>query len=380
MGKVKNKPKQTFNYSPGKGLTVRLRGKKISGGKISLYLEYYRGYSKDESGKIKPIRKKEVLKLYLKEHPGTPDERKKNNENLLLAQGIRSTRETDINHSKEGFISPNKKKINFYDYCQTYIEQYDKKDIRMIKGAVKLFFDHVGEKFILPIQVDEKLIEGFKGLLEKKYKGETPRSYFARFKKILTAATKDKIFTASPANGIVCKSPDGIPKEILMPDEIVSLSNAYCGNEEVKRAFLLSLNTGLRFVDVEDLKYCHIKNGQINKKQSKTGREVIIDLNANALNLIGKHGKPDEKVFTLPSFTACLSDIKNWAKRAEITKNITWHSARHSFGTILMMNNTDIVTVKNLLGHSKLEHTQKYTHLVDDLRKKAVNQLPDISI
>ena len=133
-------------------------------------------------------------------------------------------------------------------------------------------------------------------------------------------------------------------------------------------------------MDVESLTFGDIKNGRIEKRQSKTGRKVIIDLNQNALTLIGEETDQSKSVFKLQSFTSCLSTLKNWASEAGINKNITWHSARHSFGTILLMHNTDINTVKNLLGHSKLEHTQKYTHVVDQLKKQAVNNLPEISI
>jgi len=142
----------------------------------------------------------------------------------------------------------------------------------------------------------------------------------------------------------------------------------------------LSLNTGLRFVDIVDLKYKHVTNGLIKKQQQKTGREVTIDLNPSALKLIGELGPPEECVFNLPSFTGCLKVIKNWAKKSGINKNITWHSARHSFATILLMNKTDIKTVGNLLGHSKIEHTQKYTHIVDRLKAQAVNTLPELNI
>jgi len=43
------------------------------------------------------------------------------------------------------------------------------------------------------------------------------------------------------------------------------------------------------------------------------------------------------------------------------------------------MNKTDIKTVGSLLGHSKLEHTQKYTHVINELKAQAVNVLPLIT-
>ncbi|NQU87449.1 MAG: site-specific integrase [Mariniphaga sp.] len=375
-----NKPKYIINYSPGPGINVRLRGKRLANGNISLYLDYYTGYIKTESGNIKTQRKTEYLKIYLFDKPQTPEERQKNKENLDLALNIRNKRESDLLHNPEGFISPQKKKINFFDYCQNYISTYRKGDIRMVTGAVRLFKEFTKESYLKPNQVDNKLITGFRDFLIEKYNGETPNSYLARLKKILKAAVQDGLYTNSPANGISCPVPDGISKAILMPDEIVKLSQTECGNDEVKRAFLFCLNTGLRFVDVVDLKYKHLQNNMLSKQQLKTGKKVNIDLNNNATKLLGDYNKPDESVFTLPSFSSCVRTLKNWAKKAGIEKNLTWHSARHSVGTILIMNGADIITVKGILGQTKVEHTQKYTHIVDELKKKAVDSLPEIEL
>lgn len=371
---------QSYNYTSGKSLRVRLRGKKLSNNTISLFLDYYQGYNKSDGNKLKTQRKVEYLKLYLINIPKTPEDRIKNDENLKLAQMIRNNRESDLNHNAEGLIAPFRKKANLFDYCTAYIDRYQKKDIRMVKLAVTTFQSYTNEKHLTPVQIDKPLITGYRDYLLNKYNGETPNSIFARYKKILNAATDEGYFAKSPAEKVTCSVPDGIPKEILSADEIVKLAKTDCSNPEIKRAFLLCLNTGLRFVDVNDLKYRHITNGQIKKPQLKTGREVVIDLNKNAINLIGTPGNPDDIVFKLPSLTGCLKTLKKWAKKAEINKNITWHSARHSFATILLMNNTDIKTVGNLLGHSKLEHTQKYTHVVDKLKAIAVETLPDLNI
>jgi integrase/recombinase XerD len=380
MSDKKGSKVQSFNYTPGKSLRVRLRGKRLANNTISLYLDYYQGYNKSDGDKLKTHRKLEYLKLHLINNPKTPEDRIKNDENLNLAQIIRNNRESDLNHNAEGLIAPFRKKANFFDYCTAYSDRYQKKDIRMVKLAVSTFQSYTKEKHLTPVQIDKTLIIGYRDYLLNKYNGETPNSIFARFKKILNAATDEGYFTKSPAEKITCTVPDGIPKEILSEYEIIKLAATDCSNKEIKRAFLLCLNTGLRFVDVNDLKFRHITNGQIKKPQLKTGREVVIDLNKNAINLIGTPGTPDDIVFKLPSLTGCLKTLKKWAKKAEINKNITWHSARHSFATILLMNNTDIKTVGNLLGHSKLEHTQKYTHVVDKLKAIAVEKMPDLNI
>jgi len=379
MRKKNNQKTKIINYSPGRGLNVRLRGKRLSNYIISLYLDYYQGYIKDND-KIKTKRKVEYLKIYLTDNPGTPEERLKNDEALRLAQMIRNNRESDLQHNSEGLIAPFRKKTNFIDYCEAYQNSYQKKDIRMIKAAISEFKSFTNQNYLTPALIDEAKVKGYRDYLINKFHGETPNSVFARFKKILNAATEEGLFIKNPAQKITCKIPEGIPKEILTPDEIIKLSKTECGNTQIKRAFLLSLNTGLRFVDITDLKYKHITNGLIKKPQQKTGREVSIDLNNTAINLIGKMGQPDEFIFNLPSFNGCIKTLRNWAKKAGINKKITWHSARHSFATILLMNKTDIKTVGSLLGHSKIEHTQKYTHIVNELKAQAVKSLPDITI
>lgn len=48
---------------------------------------------------------------------------------------------------------------------------------------------------------------------------------------------------------------------------------------------------------------------------------------------------------------------------AGITKSVTVHSLRHSFATHLIEDGLNIITVKDLLGHSKIETTMVYLHI-----------------
>lgn len=62
--------------------------------------------------------------------------------------------------------------------------------------------------------------------------------------------------------------------------------------------------------------------------------------------------------------------VKNCAVKAGLGKNIHPHTLRHSFATDLLRNNTNIVYVKEFLGHSSVEVTMAYTHVVnEDLHK-----------
>ena len=62
--------------------------------------------------------------------------------------------------------------------------------------------------------------------------------------------------------------------------------------------------------------------------------------------------------------------VKNAAIKAGLEKNIHPHTLRHSFATDLLRNNTNIVYVKELLGHTSIQVTMTYTHVVnEDLRE-----------
>ena len=66
--------------------------------------------------------------------------------------------------------------------------------------------------------------------------------------------------------------------------------------------------------------------------------------------------------------------------RAGISKNITFHCARHTFAVLQLALGTEIFTLSKLLGHSELKTTQIYAKIIDEKKREAVNKIPDINI
>ena len=59
---------------------------------------------------------------------------------------------------------------------------------------------------------------------------------------------------------------------------------------------------------------------------------------------------------------------------------ITFHCGRHSFAVNILNNGANIKTVASLLGHSSIQHTEKYTRAVDSLKQAAINSLPELKM
>ena len=382
----------------------KLKEKTLSDGQISLYLEYYLGYSKqydEEKDKeaVKIIRKKEFLNLYIWQAPRTPLERQQNKETLELAKKIRFEREQEMKAGKLGYRLEKKDNVNFLDYFLNYIDNYQKKDVRVIMMALAKFKAFLAKKhpvyanFIKPNNLNRDLMLEFVEYLQSICVGEGAHTIFQRFKKVVKYAEEHDVLHKNPCNGITCKIDDQvIKKDILSLEEIENLLNTrYQGeNPEIRKAFIFCLYTGIRFCDVVELKFSNVdySNRLLSFEQNKTSghskaSNVVIPLNDGLISLIGHPSSPDnmdEVIFKLPSHTMCLKALRHWTARAGITKHITWHCARHSFAVNILNNGANIKTVASLLGHSGLKHTEKYTRAVDKLKEDAINSLPELKI
>lgn len=397
----------------------KLEQNKLSDGRVSLYLEYYLGREEKpvldengnqvyyESGKmqgkpkfsVKHNRRKENLSLYLIDKPRTPAERQQNKETLELAMRIRAEREQEFKESMLGYRLKKDRSVNFLDYFQASINNYQKKDERMVRIALNRFKDFLQEQYpmyetkIKPEHITKDMMTQFVAYLQSRSVGEGAKSIYQRFKKVIRYAIEQDVMLKDPCAGVQCKVDDQIlRKDVLSIDEIQQLINCHYDNENpnVRRAFIFCLYSGLRFCDVKDLTYRNVdySNRLLKFEQNKTkghsaNSGVVIPLNDGLLSLIGEpptNGDKDCSIFDLPSYESCSKSVKRWVKRAGIDKHISWHCARHSFAVNILNNGANIKTVASLLGHSGLRHTEKYTRAVDKLKEEAINSLPELKI
>jgi site-specific recombinase XerD len=382
----------------------KLGAKILSDGRESLFLDFYFGYQMVYNERLdkmvaKKDRKREFLSLYLWQAPRTPIERQQNKDVLELAKRIRFERGQELLEDVEGYRLKRSTDINFLDYFQSYIEKYTKKDKRMIEIAYNRFVDFLNEtpeynkysKRIKPNQLSRDMMVVFTEYLQSRSRGEGAKSIYQRFKKVIKYAVEHDVMYKNPCDKVSIKVDEQqLRKEVLSLEEIQQLI-AYRDkkqNQEIRRAFIFCLYTGLRFCDVRDLTFANVdySNRLLKFEQNKTkghsaNSGVVIPLNDGLINLIGQPinlENRSEIVFKLPSYEMCLKSLDRWVKSAGITKHISWHCARHSFAVNILNNGANIKTLASLLGHSGLKHTEKYTRAVDGLKQDAINSLPQL--
>ena len=158
---------------------------------------------------------------------------------------------------------------------------------------------------------------------------------------------------------------------------------AECKYPALRNAFLFSCLTGLRKSDIEKMKWSEVRQqGEFTRivfKQKKTGGQEYIDINPQAVVFMGERRKPEDHVFPNFAYSSFyLMELKRWAMRAGITKDITFHSGRHTFAVLMLDLGADIYTVQKLLGHKEIHTTQIYAKIMDKKKQEAVCMIPDI--
>ena len=60
-------------------------------------------------------------------------------------------------------------------------------------------------------------------------------------------------------------------------------------------------------------------------------------------------------------------------------KDVTFHTLRHTFASHLVMSGADLVTVKELMGHSDIKMTMRYAHLSKEFAKEEIKLLDGLT-
>ncbi|MGM9478006.1 site-specific integrase [Pedobacter sp. GSP4] len=144
----------------------------------------------------------------------------------------------------------------------------------------------------------------------------------------------------------------------------------------VRDIFLFSCYTGLAYADVKLLKRGHIAEGidgeqWISISRQKTGTPTRLPVLPQAMEIIQRYTghercRADNAVLPVFSNQKMNAYLKEIAADCGINKQLTFHTARHTFATtVTLTNGVPLETVSKMLGHTSIRHTQHYAKVID---------------
>jgi integrase len=264
----------------------------------------------------------------------------------------------------------------FLDYSEANKKSFKRDRCIVHKHLLPAF----GKRFLNEITSWD--VERYKAARKTGPKPATVNRELACLKTIFNKAIHWDMTDKNPVRGVKLFRENNRRDRYLTTDEIPVLIRESAPH--LRPLVITALNTGMRLGEILALtwKDVNFDRGQITIRDSKNGESRVIEMNS-ALSgtlrtlerrpqypqvFLGRSGRP------VADFRGAFNRA---CKRAHIT-NFRFHDLRHTFASHLVMNGTDLATVKELLGHKTLQMTMRYAHLSQPHKKKAVEDLGDV--
>jgi site-specific recombinase XerD len=274
------------------------------------------------------------------------------------------------------------------------------KTIQHYRSVLALLANSVGPS--LPIQrLDKKDIESF--LRNSNWANATQWNYYGHIRTFCRWALAEGHIETNPVDGIkLPKQQKAVPKYLTAHDLnkiIIEIQKEFEDNDLSKWGRTLWLVavvqfafcTGLRLAEI-----CRMKWEDVNLQDqnftvvnrgiatTKTGVERTVPLVATAWEIIEQRRAADPTsegfVFTTGKGKGPLNGqfvskrFRHFRNKAGLPKGLHFHSLRHSFASFMVKQGTDLYTVKEILGHSSIEVTQKYAHLAPQTMRNQMDK------
>lgn len=385
-GKINNFENRFVDKDKG---PIKIRVRERANGNFVLYLDRYIGDGKHKC---------ESLDLFLVPENGRNDSinKNRNNKTWEQAKAIKAERIIDKQNGDHGFsLSAERQNMDLLKYVERLTSRDDgTKDNRfiMLLGQLKVFTK--GEKTTFA-DVDRDYLLRFIDYLKHEAKGTRVKSkthkplshgsqrvMMTAFCTVFSRALKDNIIELNPFMRLTQDEKiKGSQSHInyLTVQEVQKLIDTPFRYDTLKRAFLFSCSTGLRFSDVSSLRWCDIRDddffGKVMDIQvKKTRRREIFPVPEPALHFLpDRDASPDDAVIFPLKYDASIGVwLQQWADAAGIKKKVRFHVSRHTAATMNLALGADIATVSKLLGHSSIKMTEIYAEVINESKKKAV--------
>ena len=297
---------------------------------------------------------------------------------------------------------------------RTYYRQKKKQKVNRVQRTYQNLYysDKMLTEFVkdrgnedIPITViTEDLFEEYRFYLKKQgLAAATINRYLCWLSRLMYRAVSQRLIRCNPfENAKYEKTEQKI--RFLQKSDVAKLMALKVNDKEAEQArlmFIFACFTGLAVADMECLKYGHIQtaaDGQkyIRKERQKTKVEFVVPLHPIAEAIIehckaeqernggGQSVKGKDKTETTTdnlvfpcdcSRSVMSAKLSIVGKACGIRERLSYHMARHTFGTMSLSAGIPIESIAKMIGHASIASTQIYAQVTDNKISEDMDRL-----
>lgn len=373
-------------------IKVKLREKKISGDRQSLYLDFYPAIPHPETGS--PTRR-EFLGMYIFDKAKTPIDKQHNKETLQIAEQIRQKRENHLNkpeiytgYEKEQLKIRERSEQDFVAYFKSLADKRKASNHGNWVSAYKYLEKYTNGNLKFA-DLNEKFCNEFKEYLLTTKSNKSSKttlaqnsaaSYFNKLKATLKQAYKDGYLSSDLNSKIKCIEAQEPIKQTLTIEELNILAKTPCKYSLLKEYVLFSALTGMAFKEMQNLHWGQVERSEtfgirVKMIRQKTGKPYLINISEQAYLLMGERKEQDDKVFEGINNRDRYYFFPLWLAEAGIKKAMTFHDLRHTYGCLQIDAGTDVYTLQGNMGHSTPRQSMMYGKISDQRKRAAADKI-----
>jgi len=277
----------------------------------------------------------------------------------------------------------------FHEFC----EDYQKKTARQIEISTHNMHDSVLAKLkafspdLYFDDIDKMFLENYKVHLKKDLLNNDNTTYknMAVIRKFVLAAIKAGYMEENPFEDFKVKQ--STPHFVYLTEEdLQALYLYYLKDDYIEKyrktfqCFLFMCFGSQHIGDAKAMKLEQFSKMSFTyyrmKTRGKKPEPVVVPISSPLRKIISDIVGDRKKGFIfseLPADQTMNEYLKKIAAGAGITKLISHKSGRHTFATIYMANNPNPFTLKDIMGHSKIEQTMLYAHVLEQTKQRGID-------
>jgi len=271
-------------------------------------------------------------------------------------------------------------KGSFSELCSEYLAYSKtnkaswKADRSRLKNMLQFFGDN------LPInKITSQLVERYKSQRLSLVKASTLNREISLMKHLMRKAVEWGYLSVNPTEGIKQLREENKMLRFISMNEWQRLH--FVADDHLRLILELGFYTGMRRSEIRNLKWTHVdlSRRQLEIINSKSGKKRFVDIGEILFNTLQEVTENSVSEFVVTGRQGGQS--KDWTgafkkalKEAQI-EDFRFHDLRHSFASHLVMGGTPLVTVSELLGHSNIQMTMRYSHLSPAHKRQAIGML-----